>query len=190
MDPILRRLISPRSVASALVPAEDPSGPPLEIPELEELPDPRVGTATASTGRQSTGANPNPITGIDVAPGALTLNAPAAARWSLNARASYQNGTTRDVTELASWSSSAPSVATVDASGVVTAHAPGSALVRATLDGVSGVSEVTIITATTDAAPAPATTIGAVPWWGWAAAAAIVAGGVALAVASRKKGRN
>ncbi|MFN9939410.1 MAG: Ig domain-containing protein, partial [bacterium] len=43
-----------------------------------------------------------------------------------------------------SWNSGTPGVATVNAAGVVTAVAPGSATVTATVDGVTGSAAVTV----------------------------------------------
>jgi uncharacterized protein YjdB len=44
----------------------------------------------------------------------------------------------------AAWASEHERVATVDAQGTVTAHRPGSALIRATIEGVSGYAQVTV----------------------------------------------
>ena len=44
----------------------------------------------------------------------------------------------------AAWASENERVATVDAQGTVTAHRPGSALIRATIEGVSGWAQVTV----------------------------------------------
>ena len=54
------------------------------------------------------------------------------------------DGTTRDVTTVAKWSSAVTSVATVSASGVVTAYAPGSSLISATFQSVTGSLTATI----------------------------------------------
>ena len=68
--------------------------------------------------------------------GSTTL-APGETR-QLFATASQSNGTTLDVTNLASWQSSAPSVATVSPSGLLTAAAEGSVDVTATYNSVKG----------------------------------------------------
>ena len=55
------------------------------------------------------------------------------------ATATQSNGTTTDVTNLATWQSSAPTLATVSPSGLVTAAAEGGADITATYSGVRGV---------------------------------------------------
>lgn len=86
------------------------------------------------------------IVSISVDPATLTL--PALGTRPLVARALLSNGTTTDVTASATWTSDAPSVATVSSVGVVTAVAAGTARVQATLGGVSGSTTVTVPTAT------------------------------------------
>ncbi|MBT1070851.1 DUF4082 domain-containing protein [Pelotalea chapellei] len=54
------------------------------------------------------------------------------------AMATYSNGTTKDITKQVSWSSSAPEIATVGSSGLVTAHGAGMCNISATLDGITG----------------------------------------------------
>ena len=54
------------------------------------------------------------------------------------------DGSTRDVTDTATWTSSDESVATVDSSGLVTAVAEGTATITATTQGLSGTSEITV----------------------------------------------
>jgi hypothetical protein len=56
----------------------------------------------------------------------------------LFATASQSNGSTLDVTNLATWQSSSPSVATVSPSGLLTAAAEGGVDVSATYNGVRG----------------------------------------------------
>jgi hypothetical protein len=61
----------------------------------------------------------------------------------------YSDTTNTDVSSRASWTSSAPSIATVNvASGHVTGNATGSATISATVDGVSNTSSVFVVTAT------------------------------------------
>lgn len=56
-----------------------------------------------------------------------------------HATATYQDGTTADVTSSASWSSATPSIATVGGStGLVTAAAPGDSQITASFGGQSG----------------------------------------------------
>lgn len=63
---------------------------------------------------------------------------------SLTAVAKYTDGSAKDVTGTASWSSSNESVATVDAYGRVTAIKAGSAVVTATVSGLSGSCAITV----------------------------------------------
>ncbi len=73
----------------------------------------------------------------------------------LFATAIYDDGTARDVTGAATWTSSAPSVADVYTSfwikGVVLGSAPGSTFVEATYQGVSGRMNLTVTDATLQA---------------------------------------
>lgn len=63
---------------------------------------------------------------------------------SLTAVAKYSDGSAKDVTGTASWSSSNESVATVDAYGRVTAIKAGSAMITATVSGLSGSCAITV----------------------------------------------
>ena len=60
----------------------------------------------------------------------------------LRARAEHADGSTRPGTEP-EWRSGSPGVATVDRFGRVTAHAPGTATITATVDGVDGALTLT-----------------------------------------------
>ena len=62
----------------------------------------------------------------------------------LTATGSYTDGSSADLTSLVTWTSSAISKANVDASGVVTGVAAGSASITATLNSVSGSTTVTV----------------------------------------------
>jgi uncharacterized protein YjdB len=95
---------------------------------------------------------------IMVQPGQLTL--PRNARQALKAIGQYSDGSTSDLTTLATWGSSSTAVARVSTSGEVTAVMPGSADVTATFGARSGTSKVTVSTATLTAvevSPASAT---------------------------------
>ena len=93
------------------------------------------------------------VTGAALNAGGLTITVPpltlAAGQSSqLAASGAYDDGTTKDVTHDVHWSSSNPAVATVDASGLVTAVAPGTATITGTLDGQSATLSVTVTNAT------------------------------------------
>ncbi|WP_059437674.1 Ig-like domain-containing protein, partial [Anaeromyxobacter sp. PSR-1] len=82
----------------------------------------------------------------------------AGATLQLVATGTYADGSTRDLTTLVSWASSAPAVATVDASGLATALASGTATLSATVSGVTGSTVLTVTApALTSIAVAPAT---------------------------------
>jgi Carboxypeptidase regulatory-like domain/Bacterial Ig-like domain (group 2) len=77
---------------------------------------------------------------------AMTVDGPAAIVSSaqMTASAHYSDGSTRDVTSLASWESSAPPFATVSSTGAVTAVATGSTEVRATYQNFVGTMRVAV----------------------------------------------
>jgi trimeric autotransporter adhesin len=60
------------------------------------------------------------------------------------ALANMSNGTSQDVTSLATWTTSDNTVATVSSTGVVTAVADGSASVQATYQTVTGTEVISI----------------------------------------------
>ena len=63
----------------------------------------------------------------------------------LTATGTYDDGSVRDLTATATWTSSAPQFATIDASGLARGIAIGTTTIQATANGVSGTSEVTVI---------------------------------------------
>ena len=62
------------------------------------------------------------------------------------ATASMSDGTTQNVTSLATWQSSNTAVATVSSTGLVSAVAEGSVSVQATYSSVTGIDQVTVAT--------------------------------------------
>ena len=85
------------------------------------------------------------------------------------ATATYSDGTTGDITGQATWNSSDPDVATINAEGLATGEGEGTIEITATLDGVT--SDPVTLTVTAAGA--------ALQWW---AILAIVAGSLALAL--------
>ncbi|MGH9530316.1 MAG: beta strand repeat-containing protein [Terriglobales bacterium] len=73
-------------------------------------------------------------------------NPPFAAGLSqqLTATGSYSDGTTKDLTNSAAWSSSSSAIATVSTSGVVKAFSPGPCVITATQAGISGKLSLTV----------------------------------------------
>jgi len=63
----------------------------------------------------------------------------------LSARADYSDQSTKDVTAIASWSTTDTSVVSVSAKGLLAANAPGQAEVIATLSGVTGRASVQVV---------------------------------------------
>ncbi|MDX2010250.1 MAG: Ig-like domain-containing protein [Myxococcaceae bacterium] len=108
-------------------------------------------------------ATPVTVTGatlerIEASPGQLTLAKGTQA--TVTATAIYSDGTRTDATARATWTSSAASVATVSAQGVVRGLELGTSIVRAELDGKSVAVPLTVTAAeltALDVAPSPLT---------------------------------
>jgi hypothetical protein len=90
------------------------------------------------------------VTALTVAP--ETLRLPTGVRAALSATALLSDGSARDVTWQATWSSSDVTIATVSTgtaeAGLVTATGAGSALVSATLAGFTSSTTLTVVNAT------------------------------------------
>ena len=82
------------------------------------------------------------LTAIALAPGSATL--PVGAMQSLVVMATYSDGSTRDVSFTSTFASSNRCVATVSATGLVTAVASGTATITATNSGKTVTSTVTV----------------------------------------------
>lgn len=82
------------------------------------------------------------VTAVSVAPASVSI--PIGKTQQYTATAKYLDGTTADVTSTAGWSCGNAAIATVNASGMGTAVAPGATSVTATLSGVSGSASVTV----------------------------------------------
>ncbi len=98
----------------------------------------------------SDGVGP-PDAGQDAGVASVTVEPRAAMLWETGARQSYsalvvdQDG--RELTNVAvAWTSSEPSVAEVDASGLVTAKASGWTIIHASAGGVTGSADAVIVT--------------------------------------------
>lgn len=81
-------------------------------------------------------------TSITVAPAASAM--PLGLSQQFTATAQFSDGTTQDITGVAAWSSSSKSIATVTASGLVTAVNIGAATISATFESVTGSTSVTV----------------------------------------------
>jgi uncharacterized protein YjdB len=62
----------------------------------------------------------------------------------LSATGSFSDGSTRDLTQWSSWSSSAPTIASVSSTGTVVAHAVGSATISVSVGAVTGSATLTV----------------------------------------------
>lgn len=76
------------------------------------------------------------------------------------ARGQYSDGSTQDLTSSSTWSSTVPSVATVSASGLVSAATAGTTTIAATFNSVSGSTTVTVSPPVCVAPPS-----GLLGWW-------------------------
>jgi hypothetical protein len=96
-------------------------------------------TSVASCGRMT---EPEP-TSLSVLCDTHTLNGPGL-QTTCHASATRADGTTTDQTNLAAWSSSDSTIASVSARGVVQSASPGSVQIRATLDGQTGSDTIVV----------------------------------------------
>ena len=79
-----------------------------------------------------------------VAVGGIPASLDVGATVTLTARATYSDGSTRDCTSAATWSSSDTAIATVSSAGVLSAVAQGDAQIRATCAGTTGAGNVRV----------------------------------------------
>lgn len=86
------------------------------------------------------------VTSVAVSP--TSANVQVGQTQQFTATATYSNGMTGNVTSTAAWSSSAPSIATISASGLATALSGGQATVMASYQGQSGSAALTAIPVT------------------------------------------
>jgi uncharacterized protein YjdB len=123
-----------------------------------------LGCGGSSNGGGGNNTQPTPtVVSVSLAPsGALALA--TGATQQLNAKAAYSDGSTKDVTASASWSSSSASVASVSTGGLVTAVGAGTASISATISSVSTSASLTvtpILKSITTAPSAPSISVGA-----------------------------
>ena len=117
---------------------------------------PPPATPPPTTPPPSNPAPPAPGTPAPPAPTTTRVDVTPTSASLVTGRTQQLTATARDASgavrpdRVFTWSSSAPAVATVDASGLVTAVGPGSATITARADGVSGSASITVT------APAPA----------------------------------
>jgi Big-like domain-containing protein len=100
-----------------------------------------LGFLTAACGSSSTA--PSAVNTVTVTGAAPAVGASA----QYSAVANLSNGTTENVTTTATWTSSNPDIATVSASGVVTAMAEGTVSINATFDNITGSAQAAVLPA-------------------------------------------
>jgi len=98
------------------------------------------GFLTTACGSSTAPSTVNTVTVTGAAPAVG-----ATAQYS--ATANLSNGSTENVTTTASWTSSAPDVATVSATGLVTALTAGNVSISATFDSVTGSAQAAVLPA-------------------------------------------
>ncbi|HET6818277.1 MAG TPA: Ig-like domain-containing protein [Mycobacteriales bacterium] len=104
-------------------------------------------TATVSgySGQSSVNVGPAVVTGLAVTASPSSL--PLGDHSQMTAVATYSDGTTQDVTAVATWASDADTVATVSSAGVVTTKSVGTAGITATYQSISHSATVTVTAA-------------------------------------------
>jgi trimeric autotransporter adhesin len=95
-----------------------------------------------SGGSTSTTTGQVVLRSITVAPGGQSI--PVNATQQFTAMGSYSDGSSKDITGQATWSSSASNIATVNASGMATAIASGSTSVTAAVGAITGSKSLTV----------------------------------------------
>ncbi|MDO2949802.1 beta strand repeat-containing protein [Aeromonas simiae] len=108
-------------------------------------------TVVATQGGVSSNAAQVTVTAATVSSieiGASSTSLAAGSKTQLSAKATLSDGSVQDVSSQVSWSSSDANVATVNASGQVTAVNPGSATIHAQLNGVTQDLAITVTPAT------------------------------------------
>jgi len=98
----------------------------------------------------SSGGGPPTLQSVTVA--TTTASIAAGATSQFTATGKYSNGTSQDVTATATWTSATTSVATISNTsssiGLATGVSPGTSVITASLNGVSGTSTLTVTPAT------------------------------------------
>jgi uncharacterized protein YjdB len=89
--------------------------------------------------------DPSPVALIQISPPTDSL--PQQTGVAFQAIATFADGNTQDLTAFASWTSSLPSVATID-TGHATGLEPGTAIITALFDGQVGTASLTVTSAT------------------------------------------
>jgi hypothetical protein len=108
-----------------------------------------TGTATISatsgsvTGNASLTVTPAVVVALNIVPATLSIVLESSRQ--LQAIATWSDGTTQDVTNVAAWSSTPVGIAIVSSGGLVTGQQVGSATILATDGGVTGSANLTVV---------------------------------------------
>lgn len=105
-----------------------------------------TGTVGSLSGTANASVTPATLTSITVTPS--TASIAMGQTQAFTANAVFSDGSSTDITKSAVWSSSASSIAAVDATGLATGLASGSASITATSGTVSGSASLTVTAAT------------------------------------------
>ena len=92
------------------------------------------------------------VVSISVTPASVAIDVGTTQQFS--AMATYNDGSTRDITSTVAWTSSATGIATIDSKGLSTAVAVGTSTISAAQSGVSGGATLTV-TSVTSGVPVP-----------------------------------
>ena len=119
----------------------------------------------SGSGTSNPGSPARTLTSIAVTPATASLKTGATQQFT--ATATYSDSSTANVTSTATWTSSSPSTATVSSAGAATAVAAGSTAITASLSGITGTANLTVVapaatvTSISIAPSAPSITAGA-----------------------------
>jgi Bacterial Ig-like domain (group 2)/Galactose oxidase, central domain/IPT/TIG domain len=97
-----------------------------------------------ASGANSNGVNFTVVTLTSITVNLPNLSLPVNSPQQYTATGNYSNGTQQNLTASATWTSSSPSVATISATGLATAVAPGQTTIQATAGGINGSTLLTV----------------------------------------------
>jgi len=97
------------------------------------------------SGESTITVDSSPLTSLQISPPSASI--PQQTGAAFQATGTFADGNTQDLTTFALWTSSAPSVATIN-TGLVTGLAPGTAIIVAVFNGQVGTADLTVTSAT------------------------------------------
>lgn len=99
-----------------------------------------AGLLSAALAPALAGCGASQVDSIQIAPASTTVAANSTAQFTASGVIGHGShpSTTQDVTSQVAWTSSAPTVATINASGLATGVSPGTATITATMNGFTG----------------------------------------------------